>query len=270
MAGRHFAIASLQGGESEFNEDFLLPRGLSALQNGRFNQAISDFECLDGPSFHQHRLPLLSLVALRLGQSSQAAEWSHHVAPSAFQGDLLLLILWACVRRELAEIEGTDPAAPLDQAIAAMKDAGMGGVVIEAISWQVALHRSPCEAQITMGTSLLDALRSYGDMGARHMPPVLLEVAEVHHQAGHAEARSLALEAARMLRRGITPYYRYLPDSLVRCAKVLEATDPAEAAALMHVARRWVLQALPHVPESARESFTSEVAVNRMLLSESG
>jgi hypothetical protein len=47
----------------------------------------------------------------------------------------------------------------------------------------------------------------------------------------------------------------------------LEATDPDEAASLMHVARRWVLQALPHVPQPAREGFVSEVAVNRLLLS---
>jgi hypothetical protein len=95
---------------------------------------------------------------------------------------------------------------------------------------------------------------------------ILLEVAEAHAEAGSAGYRVLALEAARELRRGRTTSLLYLPEGLVRCAKLLEPTDPAEAASLMHVAQRWVHQALPHVPAFARESFVDEVPINRLLL----
>jgi hypothetical protein len=99
-------------------------------------------------------------------------------------------------------------------------------------------------------------------------PRALLEVAEAHAQAGSDGFRALALEAARDLRRYRVISLLHLPDGLVRCARLLEASDPLEAAALMHVARRWVRQALPHVPEFARHSFMTEVPVNSLLLSE--
>jgi hypothetical protein len=58
----------------------------------------------------------------------------------------------------------------------------------------------------------------------------------------------------------------YVPAMLVRCARVLRAHDPREAAALVHVARRWVRQAQAHVPPEAAESFANNVPVNRLLL----
>jgi hypothetical protein len=155
----------------------------------------------------------------------------------------------------------------VEQVLGSMKDSDMQGIGPELMSWELARLRLPCESQLAMASSLLTLFGSIGAVGLRVLPTLLLEVAEAHHRMGNAEARRMALEAARGLRRGISPFSRYLPDSLVRCATLLDATDPAEAASLMHVARRWVLQALPHVPESARESFTSEVAVNRLLLS---
>ena len=92
-------------------------------------------------------------------------------------------------------------------------------------------------------------------------------MAEAHAQAGSPGFRALALEAARELRRGRTTALLYLPEGLVRCAKLLEVTDPAEAAVLMHVAQRWVREALPHVPEFARASFVA-LPVNGLLLAE--
>ena len=49
-------------------------------------------------------------------------------------------------------------------------------------------------------------------------------------------------------------------------ADLLQATDPAEAPSLRHVARRWVVQALPHVPDFALHSYVYEVPIHRQLL----
>ena len=58
----------------------------------------------------------------------------------------------------------------------------------------------------------------------------------------------------------------YLPEGLLRCARLLRAARPQEAAALVQVGRRWVHNALPQVPQAARESFVHRVPVNRVLL----
>ena len=77
-----------------------------------------------------------------------------------------------------------------------------------------------------------------------------------------------ALEAAGHLRRGRAAITRDMPDALVRLANLLDRSDPDVSAALVHVARRWLHNAMPHVPPEAQESFVARHAVNRLLLRE--
>jgi hypothetical protein len=141
----------------------------------------------------------------------------------------------------------------------------MKGAWVELCAWEISRFTLPCGARLAQGMTLLNTLRSAGST-VRFLSGALLEVAEAHHEAGDPGARALALEAASALRRGQATPRLYLPDALVRCARVLQASDPTEAAALVHVARHWVLQALPHVPALARQSFMTEIPANRLLL----
>jgi hypothetical protein len=112
---------------------------------------------------------------------------------------------------------------------------------------------------------LIDAVRAAGDIPA--WPAALqIEVAEARAEAGLDGVRELALEAARAARRRWVPDHIYAPEAMLRCAALLQGSDPAEAASLLHVARRWVVQSLPHVPAEALRSFVYDVAVNRQLL----
>jgi hypothetical protein len=91
-------------------------------------------------------------------------------------------------------------------------------------------------------------------------------VAEAGAECAEADAPALAAKAARQQRRGCTTYPLYVPEGLVRCARLLRHSAPGEAAALVQVSRRWVREALQRVPPESRHSFVSQVAVNRMLL----
>jgi hypothetical protein len=55
-------------------------------------------------------------------------------------------------------------------------------------------------------------------------------------------------------------------ESTCRCADLLQETDPTEARWLLYAARRWVVQALPHVPDLALHSYVYEVPAHRQLL----
>jgi hypothetical protein len=101
----------------------------------------------------------------------------------------------------------------------------------------------------------------------RHLP-LLIDVAEARAETHACGAEDLAAEAARYLMRGFTRLTLYLPEGLVRCARLCAGRDPRRAHALVHVARRWVCNALEHVPQESRESFMRNVAVNRLLLLE--
>ena len=58
----------------------------------------------------------------------------------------------------------------------------------------------------------------------------------------------------------------YLPEGLVRCARLIRRRDAREANALVQVAQRWLHHALQRLPPGAEKGFTRHVVVNRLLL----
>ena len=206
-----------------------------------------------------------TFVWLRLGQWSRARDQADEIDQSKLNVVPLYLQHYAVARREIDLQAGLDPLQALREMVVRSKKLGVGGVNLSLLEWQVALRTLGPEERMAIGAGLLERFRD-GHTDAKRLSLTLLEVAEAHAQAGSAGCRALALEAARELRRGRTMILLYLPEGLVRCARLLAATDPAEAASLMHVAQRWVRQALQHVPDFARESFVAEVPVNRLLL----
>jgi hypothetical protein len=168
------------------------------------------------------------------------------------------------MRADLESANGRDPLPGLSEALELMRPR-CTGVNLQCISWELARRSLPPAESAEEGAHLIESLRAEST-AAKRLPLVLLEVAEVLAQAQRPGVCALAMEAARSLRRGRTTAWVYLPDALVRCARLLRDSEPREAASLVHVATRWVYQALPHVPLQSRERFVSKVAVNRLLL----
>ncbi len=237
---------------------------VTALSAGRLDAALHflDFPFTDVSV--EIRQITRTLVWLRLGQWARARAQADEIDPRMLDRQPYCLQPHAIARRDIHLQAGTDPLPALREVVVRSRELGVGGINHQLLEWQVALRAAAPDERMAIGAGLIEHFRSeHAD--ARRLPLTLLEVAEAHAEAGSAGGRTLALEAARELRRGRTVVVLYLPDGLVRCAKLLEATDPLEAASLMHVARRWVRQALPHVPEFARQSFMTQVPVNRLL-----
>ncbi len=239
--------------------------GRTALSTGRYDIALQRFEGFTSTALFDQRALFLGIVALRLGQWARARTFLSEVDVVLLRENDFSLRLYALARSELDHIEGRSPLPAFHEAIAGMKELGTVGLGLDLISWELARRSRPAAECVLTGTALIEEVKASDSAARFYLPSLTLEVAEAHAGVGDAQARTLAMEAARSLRRGCFAHPLYLPDGLVRCARLLEATDPAEAAALTHVARRWVLQALPHVPADAHASFAA-IPVNRILL----
>ncbi len=241
--------------------------GILALIVGRFAQSLRFLAMANTPANAPVCDVFSTLVWLRLGQWERAKKQAAGIDVARLENRLLYLHAYAVVRVQVDLLEGVNPQIGLRQLIARAIELGIEGINRLSLEWELALLTNDPHERMAIGGRMIDEIR-VGNSAAVRRPRALLEVAEAHAQAGSCGFRALALEAARDLRRYRVISLLHLPDGLVRCARLLEATDPTEAAALMHVARRWVHQALPHVPEHARQSFVTEVPVNRLLLGE--
>ena len=254
----HAELKGLQVGEFHL--------AVAALSTGRFDAALHfiDSEFLHEAIEDIETKVLRTLIWLRLGQWPLAKAQTEAINLSMLDSSPHHFLGYAIAIRDIDLQAGLDPLPALGELVVRSREVGVSGVNQQLLEWLVAMRTLDPEARMAVGTLLIEHFR--GERAdARRRPLALLEVAETHAQAGSAGFRALALEAARELRRGRTSSMLYLPEGLVRCARLLEASDPAEAAALMHVARRWVRGALPHVPEFARASFVA-LPVNGLLL----
>ncbi len=239
--------------------------GVAALNAGRYAAALR-FLQLQGPPGRQASCGLFStLVWINLGQWHRACEQLQAIDLHALEEDLVYLNVYAVARRRIDSHRGVDELPALQRLLARARELGVQGINLLALEWDIARTHGDAHAALATGTQLLADMRQ-SQAAARRRTPLLVELAEVHARTGSTAGRALALEAARELRRGRSTSTLYLPEGLVRCATLLRATDPHEAATLMHVARRWLQQALPHVPELARRSFVDDVPLNRLLL----
>ena len=266
-ADRHFTIALQQQARVDTPLDVTIEpviEGVMALSTGRFTVATACFLRLDHAERASVRALFMAQVALRLAQWDRARAHFGDVKARDLCHQFLTLHLHAVVGSELDRMAGKDPLPPLREALAAMAERGMQGANRLIMEWELTRRAAPTPETLRAGDALIAALRAAPAIP--RLPHVLLEVAEMHAQAGSPAGVALARESARGLRRGDTTLALYLPEGLVRCANLLQASDPAEAAALRHVARRWVQQALHHVPDDARTDFLTQIPVNRQLL----
>ncbi len=265
-ADRHFVVALQQAGVGTPLDTTSEPvvEGMMALSNGRFSVATDCFLRLQNAERASVRDLFLALVALRLGQWNQARSRFGAVRAEHLRHQFLTLHLHAVLGSELDRIEGRDALPSLREALAAMAERGMQGAIRLTMEWELTQRTAPAPERLQAGEALIAALKA--TPSNPRLPPLLLEVAEVHAQLGNPAGLALAREAARALRRGNTTMTLYLPEGLVRCAALLQDSDPAEAATLLHVARRWVQRALQHVPDEARTGFLTQIPVNRLLL----
>ncbi len=241
--------------------------GAAALSVGRYTAALRFLDPASLPPGESIGNLFRAIAWSYLGQWERASEQLGSMSMKDVESNLAYQQPYAIVRCQLDLQQGLDPVPAMRQLLARAVELGVDGLNRRLLEWELARWTRPPAEVAAIGTRLLEDVKA-SQATARRRTRLLVEVAEAHAQAGMAGSRPMALEAARELRRGRMTATMYLPDALVRCATLLQASDPAEAAALMHVAQRWVLQALPHVPEFARRSFVEEVAVNRLLLAE--
>ena len=117
-------------------------------------------------------------------------------------------------------MQGLEPQAGLRHRQQQMLALGMNGMLADLMAWE--LHRLAPEAQARLAPAeaLLAAFRRTRSNDARHVP-LLLDLAEARADVRAPGSCELALEAAHLLRRGSTYLTVYLPEGLVRCARLL-------------------------------------------------
>ena len=239
--------------------------GVAALNAGRYAAALRFLE-LQGPPGTQACCELFRTLAwINLGQWARAREQLQSIDLKELEQALVYQTVYAVARSRIDRQAGVDTLPALRQLLARTREIGVQGINLQMLEWEITRAQADVQEALAMGAGLL-AEMSQSQAAARRRTPLLIDLAELHARAGNTEGRALALQAARELRRGRTITTLYLPEGLVRCATLLHGTDPAEAATLLHVARRWLQQALPHVPALASQSFVDEVPVNRLLL----
>ena len=266
-AFRHYARAADAHGLALGDMDDSHARyraGMNALNCGQFE--TSQRLLAMGQGTYGEMLPLfMTLIHLRLGDVRQAEIEAGRIDPELPRRHAGILFTHAHVHAELDIAKGRDPLPTLRHHQAQMRELGVGGTRLERFAWELSLRTQPAAQRLAAGGALLAALRRDGVDGGI-LAKALLEVGEARDEARAPGSGDLAAEAARLLRRGYTSTTLYLPKGLVRCARLLRADKPLEAGALLHVAQRWVRNALPQVPQAARESFAHQVTVNRLLL----
>jgi DNA-binding SARP family transcriptional activator len=255
--------ASDDQGTEHYPTPFII--GKAALNAGHYALAEQLLTAGDDRVARQQRPVQLATLYLRMGNRQQAAEQVALTSPEALREHFSAQITFVHACAELDRLEGRDPVPALQRQWDQARALGLSGINLELLSWEIVRRDGPAAARLPHAQALLARLRDNGIVGAK-LAKALLEIAEVHAELGLPLWESLASEAARLFRRGCTNATLYLPDGLLRCARLLRHRDEREADALVHVAQRWVRQARLHLPRHAEEAFSHHVAVNRLLL----
>ncbi len=212
----------------------------------------------------QRQVPL-ALLYLRMGDPQQAADRLDQASPEALSEQFSAQVAYLHARAEVDRLRGHDPLPAFQQHLDRARQLGLSGVNLSLIGWQIDLRTKPLAHRLASADALLVDLRESGSSGAI-LAKALLEIAEVLAEAGDPRCESVVAEAARLLRRGCTNFTLYLPEGLLRSARLVRRRNPLEADALVHVARRWVAHARQRLPQEAAAGFEHNVVVNRLLL----
>ncbi len=208
----------------------------------------------------------LAALYLRMGDVQQAEAHIGLVAPEALREAFATQFVYMHARAQIDQLTGHDPVPAMQRQCDEARALGIGGLNLNLMTWEIVLRTQPITERLASGDALLAELRRNNARSSTLVQP-LLEIAEVRAEANAPQWEALAAEAALLLRRGCTRTTLYLPEALLRCARLIKRHDPREAAALVHVARRWVEQASQRLPSGCEEGFTSRVLANRLLLS---
>lgn len=238
---------------------------MHALDCGHYETAQRLF-ALDDKAFRDQQALFMALLHLRLGDPAQARTHAERIDPDLPRREAGVLFTHAHVCAELERSHGHDPVPTLQRLFARLPESGVRGTRLARFAWELSLHTQTPADRLEAGAALLGALRGGGVNGGI-LAKALVEVAETRAAAGAPGVHELANEAARLLRRGYASSTLYLPQGLLRCARLLHPARPREAADLLHVARHWLQQVLPRVPQASRERFAQGVVTNRLLMS---
>jgi DNA-binding SARP family transcriptional activator/energy-coupling factor transporter ATP-binding protein EcfA2 len=239
--------------------------GKIALSAGHYALSHQLLTSVDGQTARLQRLIYLALLHLRMGNLRQAQEQLDQVNPEALREHFASQVVHGHARAELDRLEGNDPLPRLQQQLESAQAFGVSGVNLELLAWEITLHTQPLAERLAGANALLAQLRRH-NVGGYKLAKPLLEIAEVCAEAEAPQWACAAAESARLLRRGCTNATLYLPEGLVRCARLIRRRDAHEANALVQVAQRWVRHALHRLPPGAEEGFRRHVVVNRLLL----
>jgi DNA-binding SARP family transcriptional activator/uncharacterized protein YerC len=263
----HLRAAQVRSAGGEDAQSFSDPLlvGKIALSAGHYALSHQLLMSVDGQVTRLQRLIYLALLHLRMGNLRQAKVQLGQVSPEALREHFATQVVHGHARAELDRLEGSDPVPGLQQQLESAREFGVGGVNLALLAWEITLHTQPLAERLAGANDLLAQLRRH-NVGGHKVAKPLLEIAEVCAEAEAPQWAAAAAESARLLRRGCTNALLYLPEGLVRCARLIRRRDPREAAALVHVAQRWVRHALQRLPPGAEEGFTRHVVVNRLLL----
>jgi DNA-binding SARP family transcriptional activator/RecA/RadA recombinase len=270
QALRHYKRAArLHAGGANEAERFQTPFvvGKVAMNAGHYALSHRLLTMGDDCVSQSQRPVHLAVLHLRLGDTRQAELHMSEVTREALSGYFWVQAAYIPARAQLDRLAGRDPLPALREQLSLAHEFGLSGVNLDLLAWEVDRLAQPVAERLKRGDALLGELRRTGTAGAK-LGKALLEIAEVRAEADATSALPLAAEASRLFRRGCANPTVYLPDCLVRCARLIRHHDPREADTLMHVARRWVHNALQHLPPGAQHGFVSNVAVNRLLLNE--
>lgn len=258
-AGRHFQLEEVTP-----DDPVTAVEGLLEAATGRDRPAIERLQRVTAAGRRNIANAYLAAIWLRLGLYGSARGFAEAVDPAALASTRLPALLHAQVRSALALRDGMDPLAPIQEAPLAMHDGTASTLALDLLRWQVLCRTTTGAERAVTGRHLADALHVSRGLGV-FTADVLVDLADA--ETDGARRRALALQAARTprRRRGI---FTTMVESTCRCADLLQATDPAEAQSLRHVARGWVVQALPHVPGDALHSHAHGVPIHRQLLGE--
>jgi DNA-binding SARP family transcriptional activator len=265
----HCRSARVHGHGAQGAEAFQAPflAGIAGLCAGHYDLSQRLLARSDSEAFACHVPLVQALLYLRLGEVRQARLHMDQVDPLRQHSRTAFYRIFVYVEAQLEFLEGRDPLLSLRRRLGpqTLQALGIGGIPAAQLTWELTRQTLPAAQQIEPGLELLALFRQLDTRNTRFVK-AWLEVAEAHASARMPGSQALAYESARLLRRGYSSYTLYMPESLLRCARLLVRDDPREAASLVHVARRWVHTALAHVPAGMEQGFAQGVAANRLLL----
>jgi hypothetical protein len=242
-----------------------LERSFIAINCGLYDVA---WRCLAVTPDRSHAPPprrfLRALLLARVGQAGEAVRLLEQASHAAGR-HVSTLVPSAILKGDLLDRLGRDPLCGLQESLDMLHHLRLEGIYPRLLDWEIRRRTAPLHERVKEAEGLLAWLKSRSHMRATWMRP-LIECAEANAELHSGRAVELAREAALALRRGYGSPLMYMPDALMRCARLIGPVDAGAGAVLTEQARRWVLRAMAHVPPETRQAFVAGAPSHQDLL----